>query len=203
MQVVVADTGPLNYLMLVGAIDLLPKLFDRIIIPVAVYDELTDAGTPAVVRAWIAQMPSWLEITANPDRSSDNAATAVLDEGECATIALAGAIGADLILMDDRDGVADARAKGFAVTGTLGVLDLAAQRGLSISRRPSRGLRRQASIIVRASSMLCLRNGRRRRNKSAAEGRNRGDAADGSKEDASSVSWQPRRRRRRRLVARP
>jgi predicted nucleic acid-binding protein len=105
-------------------------LFDKIIIPVAVHDELTDDGTPAVVRAWIAQTPSWLEVRANPDRSGDNAVTRVLDEGESAAIALAGAIGADLILMDDRDGVAYARAEGFAVTGTLGVLDLAAQRGL-------------------------------------------------------------------------
>jgi predicted nucleic acid-binding protein len=127
MQVVVADTGPLNYLVLIDAIDLLPKLFDRIIIPVAVYDELADDGTPAAVRAWVAQIPPWLEVRANPDRA---AVTRALDEGESAAIALAGAIGADLILMDDRDGVAFARAKGFAVTGTLGVLDLAARRGL-------------------------------------------------------------------------
>jgi predicted nucleic acid-binding protein len=53
-----------------------------------------------------------------------------LDEGELAAIALASAISADLILMDDREAVAFARAKGFAVTGTLGVLDLAARRGL-------------------------------------------------------------------------
>jgi len=37
---------------------------------------------------------------------------------------------AELILMDDRDGVAVARNKGLAVTGTLGILDLAARRGL-------------------------------------------------------------------------
>jgi len=36
MRLVVADTGPLNYLILIGAIDLLPKLFERIFIP-AVY----------------------------------------------------------------------------------------------------------------------------------------------------------------------
>jgi predicted nucleic acid-binding protein len=130
MQVVVADTGPLNYLMLIDAIDLLPKLFDRIIIPAAVYDELIDNGAPAIVRAGFAQVPPWLEVSPNPDRSRDIAAATALDEGEGAAIALAVAIGADLILMDDRDGVAFARAHGFAVTGTLGVLDLAAQRGL-------------------------------------------------------------------------
>ena len=53
-----------------------------------------------------------------------------MDVGERTTIELADVIDADLILMDDRDGVAFARAQGFAVTGTLGVLDLAAQREL-------------------------------------------------------------------------
>jgi predicted nucleic acid-binding protein len=130
MRVVVADTGPLNYLTLIDAIDLLPKLFDRIFVPAAVHDELTDDGTPAVVRAWIAQVPAWLEIKPNPDSGGDDGIATVLDDGERAAIALAGLIGADLILMDDRDGVVFARAKGFAVTGTLGVLDLAAQLGL-------------------------------------------------------------------------
>jgi predicted nucleic acid-binding protein len=100
MKVVVADTGPLNYLTLIDAIDLLPKLFDRIMVPAAVYDELTNDGTPAVVRAWIAQVPSWLEVNPNPDRSIDNTLATSLDEGERAAIVLAGIVGADLILMD-------------------------------------------------------------------------------------------------------
>jgi predicted nucleic acid-binding protein len=45
-------------------------------------------------------------------------------------LALARALSADLVLMDDRAGVAVAHQFGFAVTGTLGVLDLAARRGL-------------------------------------------------------------------------
>ena len=53
-----------------------------------------------------------------------------LDEGETAAIALAISLGADLLLMDDRKGVIVARGKGLRVTGTLGVLDIAAQRGL-------------------------------------------------------------------------
>jgi predicted nucleic acid-binding protein len=129
MRVVVADTSPLNYLVQIDAVDLLPKLFGTIAIPTAVHDELTHAQTPAAVRAWIAQAPHWLEVRPNPDLGSD-ATSAALDEGERAAIALAGAIAADLILMDDRGGVAFARARGFAVTGTLGVLDLAARRGL-------------------------------------------------------------------------
>jgi predicted nucleic acid-binding protein len=53
-----------------------------------------------------------------------------LDEGETAAIALAISLDADLLLMDDRKGVIVARGKELRVTGTLGVLDLAAQRGL-------------------------------------------------------------------------
>jgi predicted nucleic acid-binding protein len=45
-------------------------------------------------------------------------------------LTLARALGADLVLIDDRAGVAVARRRGFTVTGTLGVLDLAARRGL-------------------------------------------------------------------------
>jgi predicted nucleic acid-binding protein len=53
-----------------------------------------------------------------------------LDDGERAVIALAAAISADLILIDDRAGAAVAYRRGFTVTGTLGVLDLGARRGL-------------------------------------------------------------------------
>jgi predicted nucleic acid-binding protein len=57
-------------------------------------------------------------------------AVAKLDEGEHAAIALALAVKAELVLMEDREGVGIARGRGLAVTGTLGVLDLAARRGL-------------------------------------------------------------------------
>jgi predicted nucleic acid-binding protein len=127
---VVADTGPLNYLVQIEAIDVLPALFGRIIVPAAVCDELAHPRAPAVVRDWAARVPPWLEIRPNPARSSDTAVPSSLDEGERAVIALAAGIGADLILMDDRDGVAFARTQGFAVIGTLGILDLAARRGL-------------------------------------------------------------------------
>ena len=43
---------------------------------------------------------------------------------------LAASLGADLVLMDDRQGVRAARNKGFRVIGTLRVLDLGARRGV-------------------------------------------------------------------------
>jgi predicted nucleic acid-binding protein len=116
MRLVVADTGPLNYLLLIEAIDVLPKLFETILVPAAVHDELAHADAPAAIRAWLAQVPAWLEVRPNPDSNTNNSAGTALDEGERAAIALAVAIGADLILMDDRAGVAAAYRQGLAVT---------------------------------------------------------------------------------------
>src|SRR2546421_206300 len=115
MRLVVADTGPLNYLVLIETIDVLPRLFEQILVPAAVYDELLHADAPAPVRAFIAQKPAWLEVRPNPPRSDDDAAASTLDEGERAAIALATSIGADLVLMDDRAGVAVAYRHGLAV----------------------------------------------------------------------------------------
>jgi predicted nucleic acid-binding protein len=130
MRLVVADTGPINYLVLIDAIEVLPKLFEQVLVPAAVYDELSHADAPPPVRAFILRVPAWLEIRRIPIAAAKVQTDPALDEGEWAAIALATSIGADLILMDDRAGVAAAYRRGLAVTGTLGVLDLAARRGL-------------------------------------------------------------------------
>jgi predicted nucleic acid-binding protein len=128
VRVVVADTGPLHYLVLIGHIDILPRLFGGVSVPSIVRDELNQPETPAAVRAWITAPPPWLSVMAMP--AADDGDLAALDDGERAAIVLAARLRAELILMDDRAGVAAARARGFAVTGTLGLLDRAARRGL-------------------------------------------------------------------------
>ena len=130
MRLIIADTGPINYLVLIGNIDLLPILFENVILPSAVRAELADPDAPPSVRNWIANPPLWLSIHEAPGRQFDRGSVEGLDEGETAAIALATSLGADLLLMDDRKGVIVARARGLRVTGTLGVLDIAAQRGL-------------------------------------------------------------------------
>ena len=52
MTVVVADTSPLNYLVLIGEVDVLAKLFDSVLIPPAVYAELQSPRTPSQVVRW-------------------------------------------------------------------------------------------------------------------------------------------------------
>lgn len=126
---VVADTGPLHYLILVGQIDALQNLFSGVVIPDAVRDELADPSAPVAVRQWIASPPAWLSVhVVGPGVLVPE--DAGLDRGERAALALAIDQQPDLLLMDDRAGVAAARARSFAVTGTLGVLTRAARRGL-------------------------------------------------------------------------
>ena len=131
MQLVIADTGPVNYLILIGHIDVLPALFEKVILPAVVRDELNHRKAPPAVRQWIAAPPPWVEVrqTANVMDASDPSHE-TLDAGEEAEIALAVELRAELILMDDRDGVLVARSKGFRVAGTLGILSMAAERSL-------------------------------------------------------------------------
>ena len=128
MRIVVADTSPIRYLVLIGEVQVLPALFEKIAIPKPVRDELAHAAAPEAVRNWIETPPAWLELLTAPVGDFD-AALENLDEGERAALALAASLKADLILMDDRQGVLAARGKGFRVVGTLRVLQLAAKRG--------------------------------------------------------------------------
>jgi len=61
MRLVIADTGPINYLVLIGNIGLLPILFENVILPSAVEADLTDPDAPPAVRNWIAHPPAWLD----------------------------------------------------------------------------------------------------------------------------------------------
>jgi predicted nucleic acid-binding protein len=100
-----------------------------VFIPEVVRNELQHSEAPVDVQRWISARPLWLEVVAE-DHEDYDVDLLRLDDGERASILLATRLGAELLLIDDRDGVNVARRRGFAVTGTLGVLDLAASRGL-------------------------------------------------------------------------
>lgn len=125
-MIVVSDTSPLNYLVLVEAVQFLPDLFGQVVAPPAVLREMRHSKAPPKVQAWAAAPPAWLEIRAP--------ATVVpigrLGPGESEAIALANQLSADVLLMDDRDGIAVAKGLGLTTAGTLAVLELAAEKRL-------------------------------------------------------------------------
>ncbi len=129
MSIIIADTGPINYLILIGHVEILPALFEKVILPSAVKDELGNRDTPVAVRDWISASPAWVEIR-SPTSALDIDLMPGLGPGEAAAITLATELHADVLLMDDRRAVAAALQRGFAVIGTLGLLARAAKNGI-------------------------------------------------------------------------
>ena len=126
MTIVVADTSPLNYLVLIQAIEILPRLYARIVVPDAVVSELRDVGAPAPVREWALDPPEWIDIRPSPP---DDPTLSHLDPGEMSAILIAQSYPDVLLLIDDAAGRQAASQRGIPNTGTIGVL-----RAASISR---------------------------------------------------------------------
>ncbi len=126
-MIVIADTGPINYLILIGEIQVLPELYQRVTIPRSVCEELCRPGAPEPVRTWSAQPPSWLEVrtpTGSPDPDLLR-----LDAGERDAILLAEELAAEIII-DEIRGRREAQRRRIPFTGTLGVLVAGAELGL-------------------------------------------------------------------------
>ena len=116
---VVADTSPLNYLVLIEQIDLLPQLYGRVLIPEAVLDELSAMETPRLVRVWATNLPEWIEVS--PATPIHDAGLTRLHAGERDAISLALTVHADAVLLDERHGRKEAENRGLKPIGTLGV----------------------------------------------------------------------------------
>jgi predicted nucleic acid-binding protein len=127
-MIVVADTSPLNYFVQIGCASVLPSLYQRVLIPRSVLEELSHPNAPTVVAKWLLSLPDWIDV-----RSVTGLADAVLadlDPGERDAIQLAQEEQADLLLIDERRGRREADRRGLTTTGTLGVLLDAARAGL-------------------------------------------------------------------------
>jgi len=158
-MIVVSDTSPLNYLVLIGQEQVLPTLFGQVIAPPAVVTELTRLKTPVAVKAWASTPPAWLEVRAP---SASRVRIAGLGPGESEAISLAQELHADALLIDERDGTKAARRLGLFVTGTLGVLEMAAKRGFLSLRNAIHALRQTTFRCPEAIIEELLQNDQRR-----------------------------------------
>ena len=127
MNLVVCDTGPINYLIQVEAIEVLPRLFDRILIPPAVHLELNAAAAPELVQAWTGKLPPWCEVR-NIDLILPETFPG-LSTADIEVLSLAKGTGA-FVLIDDLAARKAARSLTISLVGTLGILELAAMKGL-------------------------------------------------------------------------
>src|ERR1017187_4448590 len=103
-MIVVSDTTPLRHLIAIDEAELLPRLYRTVIVPGAVWAELQAEATPPMVKTWLADAPAWLEVRTSPESFPRDPALDALDAGEREAIQLTSELGADLLLMDDREG---------------------------------------------------------------------------------------------------
>jgi predicted nucleic acid-binding protein len=125
-MIAVADASPLNYLVLIGHVDVLPKLFDNVLVPAGVVRELQHTRTPARVAYWVSDPPSWVSVV----RPHGTADALSLGAGEAEVLAAGQEYHADVLLIDERCATTVARGLGMRSIGTLGVLALASEQGL-------------------------------------------------------------------------
>ncbi len=125
-MIVVADSSPLIILINIGQIGILPELFGDVVIPSQVSAELRQSNRPQAVNDFISTPPTWL-VERTPVCIE---AISSLHAGELAAISLAQELKVDLLLIDEMWGRKAAADRHIPLTGTVGVLELAADRGL-------------------------------------------------------------------------
>jgi len=123
---VVADNSPLDVLIRLGHSDLLKTLFGEVVIPTQVRDELLHSSTPEITRKFIENPPDWLQVC-EPTKIEPIPA---LHLGERAAISLALEMNAHLLLIDEKRGRYEAMQRQLVVTGTIGILEQAAEKRL-------------------------------------------------------------------------
>lgn len=135
MTVVVSDTSPIRALDFLGRLETLPILLGKILLPLAVVDEL--ARTSNRFRPICVTDYEYLQMRAPSDTGKVNSLLPTIDRGEAEAIVLAREVGADAILIDEADGRRGARQQyGLRVLGILGILLSAKQRGIVPAVRP-------------------------------------------------------------------
>ncbi len=125
----VSNTTPLRYLIAIEQEHLLGQLFEKVFVPVAVHEELTDPRTPETVRSRVLSMPDWFEVRTAQETQATTFPVA-LHRGERQAILLAEALRADVLLIDEQIGRTIALSRNLPLSGTLGVLERADTMGL-------------------------------------------------------------------------
>ena len=154
-MIVVSDTTPLIALMKAAQMELLQKLFGKVLIPNAVYLELTSNASFREESETIRNC-AFLEVVAVSDvKTVDVLRRATgLDLGESEAIVYAESSAADILLMDERKGRLIASSMGLPVMGSIGVLREAHASGLLDSEGFRRAIERMQEAGIRLSERL-------------------------------------------------
>lgn len=130
-MIVISDTTPIISLLKAGQLELLQKLYNKVLMPQAVYRELIE--NPVYVNeVEIIKSTDFLLAAEVENMKSVSVLRAVtgLDEGESAALIMYDEQKADLLLMDEQKGRRVAKRLKVRHIGTAGILMLAYDKGL-------------------------------------------------------------------------
>jgi predicted nucleic acid-binding protein len=132
-MIIICDSSPLIALAIVDRLDLLECIFEKVFVPVSVFNELTKANKPEA-----QQIAGWAQgkIVAASNEQLIRSFSLLLDMGEAEAMTLYFEKEADFLLIDEKKGRKIAHYNKINVVGTLGILLLAKQKGLIPSVRP-------------------------------------------------------------------
>ena len=131
MTIVIADTGALISLGLVGYIDLVEKVFDDLYIANAVWEELTKYKNPEFKKDLLLQLEKRVVKT-----NSRNYLSLIMDYGESESVILYEDLKADYLLIDDNKARIIAESLGINCIGSIGLLLKAKQKGFITKLQP-------------------------------------------------------------------
>jgi predicted nucleic acid-binding protein len=133
MLKVVSNTTPFISLLKIGKLEILRDLYGEVLVPQAVFDEI-EAGKTKEFYIDISEI-GWIKVKKIKDRRSLTYFLD-LDKGEAEAIVLAVENNADLILLDETLGRFHAKHAGLKMTGTIGILLKAKEKGYISELKP-------------------------------------------------------------------
>jgi len=125
-MVVISDTTAITNLIRIDLLFILPELYGKIIIPKAVYDELSKYGD----QKEIIDNSSWIETVQITNSQFLNNLSSKIDRGEAEAIVLAIELAPNYLIIDELKGRKIAKAYNINIIGLLGILVLAKKQGL-------------------------------------------------------------------------
>lgn len=135
-MIVVCNSTPLIGLAAIGRFNLLRRIFGRITVAQAVWDETVTNGRDQGGARQEMATADWIDTVAVKDRMAVRLLLDEIDQGEAETIVLALELGADWVVMDERKGRRKLQQLGLTKVGTLGILLKAYQTGLIPALHP-------------------------------------------------------------------
>jgi predicted nucleic acid-binding protein len=124
LKTIISDTSCLILLSKIGKLDLLNKIYGEVII------------TPEISIEFGQYLPDWIKIISVKNRSKQIEFEKIVDLGEASALALALEFSDVLVVLDDKRGRILAKKLNIEMTGTLGTLVKAKQKGIIPKLKP-------------------------------------------------------------------